>query len=277
MSPDPAPPRYRRRNRWPIAVVVLLLLAGAVVVWAQILKPEPAEATGCNEPLPVTTSQSAGGTGSGAASGSGPGTTSSAPTGTETTATTTASSATGGSAASGPGTASGTSTTSISTTLGEFTDPNMLASTRPADPGRVPLRVLNASNVTGQAKTVTDELRSAGFSSIREQANDPLYQQWDLRCYGEIRFGYAGLAEARTVLLVAPCAQLVLDQRSDNSVDLALGKLYQVEPVSDEVRGELTRIANAAAPPPVIEGQTVSVRAAPTIPPLPDRSSCPNA
>jgi hypothetical protein len=160
--------------------------------------------------------------------------------------------------------------------LGTFTDPNVLAATRPADPSQIPLRVLNASDVTGQAKTVTDELRDAGFTAIGQQHNDPLYPAWDLRCYGEIRYGWAGLAEARTVLIIAPCAQLVRDDRSDNSVDLALGKLYQVEPITAAVRKELTRIKDESAPPPVIEGQTVSVRPVPTIPPLPSRSGCPD-
>jgi hypothetical protein len=67
----------------------------------------------------------------------------------------------------------------------------------------------------------------------------------------------------------------VLDDRLDNSVDLALGQLYQVNPITDAVRDQLTEIKNASAPPPVIEGQTISVRSLPAIPPLPDRSACP--
>ncbi len=277
MSPDSASRRYRRRTRWPILAVLVLLLAGAVVVWTQILKPAPAEATGCNEPGPAPTSQSTTGTG----------TTSPASTAKTTGSKTTGPKATGSTGRSPASSArttgtrtndvsAGTSTSKVSTTLGTFTDPNVLAAIRPADPSRVPLRVLNASDVTGQAKTVTDELRSAGFTTVGQPENDPLYPAWDLRCYGEIRYGYAGLAEARTVLLVAPCAQLVRDERSDNSIDLSLGKLYQVQPVSEQVRQQLTEIKNAAAPPPVIEGQTISVRPLPTIPPLPDRSGCPS-
>jgi hypothetical protein len=74
---------------------------------------------------------------------------------------------------------------------------------------------------------------------------------------------------------VAPCAQLVLDGRLDNSVDLALGRLYQSAPISKKVAAELTAIQDAAAPPPVIEGQTVAVRSLPPIPALPDRTGCP--
>ena len=98
------------------------------------------------------------------------------------------------------------------------------------------LRVYNSSTVRGQAKAVTDELRAAGFESILDGANDPLYPAADLRCVAQIRFGPAGAAAARTVLLVAPCAQLVVDSRVDDSVDLALGGRYIYDSVSQEVR-----------------------------------------
>lgn len=264
MSPDPASPRYRRRRRWPMLLVMAMLLAGGIVVWAQALKPAPAQEAGCNEPGPAPTSQTSSSR-TGSTSGTAGTRTATGTAGTRT--------ATGTSTGSTPSSTSASSR--ITTTLGTFTDPNALAATRPADPSQVPVRVLNASDVTGQAKTVTDELRTAGFASIQQQANDPLYPAWDLRCYGEIRYGLAGLAEARTVLIVAPCAQLVQDGRADNSVDLALGKRYQVEAISDAVRDQLTTIKNASAPPPVIEGQTVSIRPLPSIPPLPDRSGCP--
>lgn len=237
MSLDSAPP-YRRRTRWSVLVMVGVLLIGAVIVWAQVLRPVAAAESGCNAPGPVPEPSAAG------------------------TASTMST--------------RGTSTSpTVTTTLGTFSTPESLADTRPADPGRVPLTVLNASTVTGQAKTVTDELRAAGFSEMGQQDNDPLYPAADLRCYGEIRYGYAGLAEARTTLIVAPCAQLVLDDRLDNSVDLSLGRLYQLTPITDEVQEQLTAIKNASAPPPVIEGQTVSVRSLPPIPPLPDRTGCP--
>lgn len=320
MSPDPASSRYRRRNRWPILVVLVLLVAGAIVVWTQVLKPAPPLATGCNKPgpAPSTTSTPSGTSGSAGTAGSAgsgtPGTAAggstsanastpasgqglrrAAPgTGTPTRSTSTAAPSTGtgstgtgstgtgssgaasGATASGASSSGAASSSQVRTSLGSFTDPNTLAATRPADPSQIPLRVLNASTVTGQAKTVTDELRNAGFTAIDQQGNDPLYPASDLHCYGEIRYGWAGLAEARTVLIIAPCAQLVRDERSDNSVDLALGALYKVQPISASVRDELTQIKNAAAPPPVIEGQTISVRPVPTIPPLPSRAGCPS-
>jgi hypothetical protein len=243
VSLDSAPP-YRRRTRWPVLVIVGVLLIGAIIVWTQVLKPVAAAESGCNQPGAVPE-------------------------------TSTASSGTGTATSTSASTATSSSSQAVSTTLGAFTTPESLADTRPADPGDVPLTVLNASTVTGQAKTVTDELRAVGFSAMGQQENDPLYPAADLRCYGEIRYGYAGLAEARTTLIVAPCAQLVLDDRLDNSVDLSLGRLYQLTPITDDVKAQLTAIKNASAPPPVIEGQTVSVRSLPPIPPLPDRTGCP--
>lgn len=246
-------------------VVLVLLLAGGVVVWSQVLKPAPPLATGCNQPGPApSSSAAASGTGTAGSSGA-----SGSPSGPA------SGSASGSGPASGSASGSGAASTQVSTSLGTFVDPNKLAAIRPADPSEVPLRVLNASTVIGQAKSVTDELRDAGFTSILQQQDDPLYPASDLRCYGEIRYGYAGLAEARTVLIVAPCAQLVRDGRTDNSVDLSLGKLYQIQPISAKVQKELVQIKDAAAPPPVIEGQTISVRPVPSIPPLPSRAGCP--
>lgn len=240
MSLDSAP-QYRRRTRWPVMMIIAVLVAAGIVVWSLVMKPAAAAEAGCNLP------------------GAAPASSSSAVSGT-TTAAARATTATKAAA---------------SASLGKFVTPQSLADVRPADPGTVPLQVLNASTVTGQAMTVTQQLRSAGFSDIGPQENDALYPQSDLGCYGEIRYGYAGLAAARTTLIVAPCAQLILDGRLDGSVDLSLGKLYQVQPITKAVQAELAAIKDAAAPPPVIEGQTVSVRSVPPIPPLPDRSHCP--
>jgi hypothetical protein len=157
----------------------------------------------------------------------------------------------------------------IATSLGAYADHESLAAVRPANPSTIVLRVYNSSSTRGQAKAVTDELRAAGFESILGGANDPLYPAADLRCVAQIRFGPAGAAAARTVLLVAPCAQLVVDSRVDDSVDLSLGARYIYDSVSDEVRAELRAIQDAATPPAVIEGQTAAAKPLPPIPPLP--------
>jgi hypothetical protein len=173
-------------------------------------------------------------------------------------------------ATSAPASDTAAATTSqILTTLGGYTDHESLAAVRPANPSTVLLRVYNSSSVRGQAKAVTDELRAAGFESILDGANDPLYPAADLRCVAQIRFGQAGAAAARTVLLVAPCAQLVVDGRVDDSVDLALGGRYIYDSVSQQTRDELKAISDAATPPAVIEGQTAAAKPLPPIPPLP--------
>ena len=246
MSPDSAPDRYRRRRYWPALTVIAVLLVGAVIVWFPSLRPNPENSSACNAPGPA------------------PATT--APT-TRSVSAEATSPAAGESAASSA--AAPETTAQIVTSLGAYADHESLAAVRPANPSTIALRVYNSSSTRGQAKAVTDELRAAGFESILGGANDPLYPAADLRCVAQIRFGPAGAAAARTVLLVAPCAQLVVDTRVDDSVDLSLGARYIYDSVSDEVRSDLKAIQDAATPPAVIEGQTAAAKPLPPIPPLP--------
>lgn len=243
MSADSAPDR--RRHPWlPVLVIVGVLLIAAVVVWFPVLRPSAENSLACNQPGP-------------------------APVTTAPTTRSQASSTDAPSSSDAPAPSSTATTTSVATTLGAYLDHSVLASVRPANPATIPLQVYNASPVRGQAKAVTDELRVAGFESIKDGANDPLYPASDLRCVAQIRFGPAGAAAARTVLLVSPCAQLVQDSRVDDSVDLSLGGRYLYSALSDEVKNELVSIRDAAQPPAVIEGQTASAKPLPSIPPLP--------
>lgn len=244
MSRESAPDRYRRRHYWPVAIVLIVLFVVAAVVWFPSLRDSVADSGACNAPgpAPITT----------------------APTIRSTAADPTA---TGDTAAPSP---TPTSTTpQIVTSLGAYADHSSLANVRPANPSTVLLTVFNASSVRGQAKAVADELRAAGFESMLASGNDPLYPASDLNCVAQIRFGAAGAAAARTVLLVAPCAQLVVDSRVDDSVDLALGGRYIYDSVSPEVRDQLKQIKDAATPPAVVEGQTAAAKPLPPIPPLP--------
>lgn len=99
----------------------------------------------------------------------------------------------------------------------------------PAPPQFTRVRVLNANGRLGEATIVDSALAHLGFASTTP-ANDPLHPDLDLRCYGEIRFGPAGQAAARTLSLAVPCAELVRDVRPDSDVDLALGTRFTLQP-----------------------------------------------
>ncbi len=261
MSTVAAPDRYRRRRYWPVLTVVAVLLAGSALIWVPMLRPTSESSGLCNAPgpAPAVTAPTTRSSPSDAAA-------------TDTAATDPA--ATDTAAVSPPpdtAVSETTATTSqIITSLGAYADHATLEAVRPANPSTIALQVFNASAVRGQAKAVSDELRAAGFESIKDGSNDPLYPAADLHCVAQIRYGAAGSSAARTVLLIAPCAQLVLDSRVDDSVDLALGGRYIYDPVSDEVRAELQAIRDAATPPAVIEGQTAAPKPLPPIPPLPN-------
>jgi hypothetical protein len=239
----------------PVAIVLIALFVVSAIVWFPSLRESAADSGACNAPgpAPVTT----------------------APTIRSSTADASATDATDATTAAAPTESTPTSTPPTSTTpqiitaLGAYADHESLANVRPGNPSTILLTVFNASNVRGQAKAVADELRAAGFESMLASGNDPLYPASDLGCVAQIRFGPAGAAAARTVLLVAPCAQLVVDSRIDDSVDLALGGRYIYDSLSSDVRDQLKAIQEAATPPAVIEGQTAAVKPLPPIPALP--------
>jgi hypothetical protein len=118
----------------------------------------------------------------------------------------------------------------------------------PAPPQLTRVQVLNANGVRGEATMVDDRLAQLGFAPTTKPANDPQYPDFDLRCYGEIRFGAAGLAAARTLSLAVPCAALVRDGRPDAGVDLALGtKFLSVKP-NNAARSALLDLAGLGRP-----------------------------
>jgi LytR cell envelope-related transcriptional attenuator len=94
----------------------------------------------------------------------------------------------------------------------------------PASASRV--RVLNGNGQRGQANLISEELGELGFQKAADPTNDPDYPKSDLNCAGQIRFGASGVGAARTLSMIVPCAQLVRDQRQDDTVDLALGKKF---------------------------------------------------
>lgn len=114
----------------------------------------------------------------------------------------------------------------------------VMIDTPPARLSDTRIRVLNASGRAGQAADVADALRDLGFAQPTA-ANDPLYADTRLDCEGQIRFGAAGEAAAAAVWLVAPCTELFRDDRTDDSVDLAIGTDFSTLTHSDDIDAAL--------------------------------------
>jgi hypothetical protein len=121
----------------------------------------------------------------------------------------------------------------------------------PAPPQLVRVQVLNANGVRGEATVVDSELAHMGFAPTTTPANDPLYPSANMHCYGEIRFGPAGQAAARTLSLAVPCADLVRDSRPDSVIDFALGTKFLAVRPNDAALTALLDLAGV--------GQSVSV------------------
>lgn len=110
-----------------------------------------------------------------------------------------------------------------------------------AAPGDVRVTVLNGAGQRGQAQLAAVELGEVGIGEAAPPDNDPRYPAQDLGCVGQIRFGPQGQAAARTLSVVVPCAELVRDDRTDGTVDLALGSDFRditpSQPVTETLRG----------------------------------------
>ncbi len=125
----------------------------------------------------------------------------------------------------------------------------------PAKLADTKIRVLNASGQGGQAAEVAGELRDLGFAEPTA-ANDTVYANARLECQGQIRFGPSGRAAAAAVWLVAPCTELFQDQRSDATVDLAIGTEFSELTHSDDIDAVLASLrpdATQAADPTLLK------------------------
>jgi LytR cell envelope-related transcriptional attenuator len=130
---------------------------------------------------------------------------------------------------------------SAPTPLGEQVSRSSMIDVTPAKLADTKIRVLNASGQGGQAAEVAGELRDLGFAEPAA-ANDTVYANTRLECQGQIRFGPAGRAAAAAVWLVAPCTELFQDQRSDDSVDLAIGTEFTELSHSDDIDAVLASL-----------------------------------
>ncbi|MGF6882915.1 hypothetical protein ABIA39_001857 [Nocardia sp. GAS34] len=145
--------------------------------------------------------------------------------------------------------------------LGERVSPSRLHDVEPAALAQAKVRVYNASGERGLAEHIATGLSDYGFASPPPPvyANDPVYTNGDLNCTGQIRFGVNGRPAAAAVQLVAPCAELIEDQRTDNTVDLALGTLFgnDIQP-SDNAEEVLKSLKNPAPGNPSIDSGLLS-------------------
>ena len=136
--------------------------------------------------------------------------------------------------------------------LGEQVTRSDMTDVTPAKLADTKIRVLNASGQGGQAAEVAGALRDLGFAEP-SAANDAVYAATRLTCQGQIRFGPSGRAAAAAVWLVAPCTELFQDERSDDTVDLAIGTEFSdlnrgddVDAVLASLRPDATQAADPA-------------------------------
>jgi hypothetical protein len=120
------------------------------------------------------------------------------------------------------------------------------------DVRRIQVRVYNSTSREGLARSVSDQLRTRGFSVITT-ANDPLIDIRDVRASAEVRYGPKGAKQAEAVRRQVPGAKLFRDAREDDIVDLALGPAYKRLATAAELakgRQGLVAPPTAAAPLP---------------------------
>jgi hypothetical protein len=139
--------------------------------------------------------------------------------------------------------------------LGEQVSRQTMTDVNPAKLADAKIHVLNASGQGGQAAEVAGELRDLGFAEPAA-TNDTLYANTRLECQGQIRFGPSGRAAAAAAWLVAPCTELFQDQRSDGTVDLAIGTEFSQLTHSDDIDAVLASLrpdATQAADPTLLK------------------------
>ncbi|GAC82920.1 envelope integrity protein Cei [Gordonia paraffinivorans] len=109
------------------------------------------------------------------------------------------------------------------------------------------VRVLNASGERGAARSVSEDLAAHGFTPAPDTpyADDTIYQNQDLNCVGQIRFGPSGRAAAAAAWLAFPCAELVEDDRRGTVVDVALGVHHSSGELSQDAQAALEALRSA--------------------------------
>ena len=118
----------------------------------------------------------------------------------------------------------------------------------PLPTGEVAVLVRNSTSRHDLATRVAARLETLGFAEAAAPDNDSVYPTDGMRCVSQIRFSPAGRSAARTLSLVAPCAQLVRDDsRSDNAVHLVVGTDFIALDPDERVRDILRALRTPAA------------------------------
>jgi hypothetical protein len=112
------------------------------------------------------------------------------------------------------------------------------------DPTTVTVRVFNATDEPGLAKTVRDELTNRGFN-VPEYANDP--SDREVTGPGEVRFGARGRDAAAFLGAFLPGAGEYPDTRATAQVDLVIGPEFTGLAPPEEVAAALAPAEDAAA------------------------------
>jgi hypothetical protein len=99
-------------------------------------------------------------------------------------------------------------------------------------PRAVTMNVYNSTDRSGLAASVAKSLRTQGFT-VADVANDPLGRP--IAGVGEIRHGPTGAAAAALAATRLGGARLVVDARTDATVDLVLGVKFKVLSVPPKV------------------------------------------
>lgn len=237
-------PRYKRRKPIPALIVLILLFGTSLFVWSKVFNTtrDLEAATACNLPGPAATAPPANG----------------------------APPAVGRQAkgapsvnAAPPAAASGNDAPPQK--VGQPMARASLDRVDPVPASLTKVRVLNGNGQRGQASLVSEELTQLGFQNAADPANDEVYPNADLKCNGQIRFGPNGAGAARTLSLIVPCAQLIRDQRQNDTVDLSLGKKFDgVKPTSDG-KAALKQLDDWAQQQPAQHGGQQAQGSGPTV------------
>ncbi|MDO5502569.1 MAG: LytR C-terminal domain-containing protein [Actinomycetia bacterium] len=91
------------------------------------------------------------------------------------------------------------------------------------DPREVTINVYNASNRSGLAGRIADELRERGFT-VGRIANDPLGAAFAQPV--QVRYGEPGLFQAATLRDIVEGEQVIRDERTTTELDLVLGQNF---------------------------------------------------